>query len=421
MKVGGDAAHIVVRRRQHRDRPLGHVDAGEDARKIGDAGQPLGQHVGIEMVQMQMDVVLVGADAAALPDLDGDGAGDDVARGEILGVGRVALHEVLAFGIAQEAAFAARAFGDQHARAIDAGRVELHELHVLQREPGAQHHGVAVAGADMRGGAGEIGAAIAAGGEDHLVRAEAVQRAVGHRQRHDAAAAALVVHDQVDGEIFDEELGGVAERLAIHGVQHGVAGAVGRGAGAQSVALAELGGHAAEGALQDLAVVGAREGHAPMLELVDGLRRVAAEIFDGVLVAEPVRALDRVVHVPAPVVGAHIAERRGDAALGGDRVRAGGEHLGDAGGAQARLAAADHGAQACAAGADHHDIVSVVFNRIGAAVDHGSAFGHRVLWHWNGQAPRLIFRMAKPQARQMAAAKNVTRTMASILAPSAWT
>jgi hypothetical protein len=32
------------------------------------------------------------------------------------------------------------------------GRVELHELHVLQRQSGAQHHGVAVA----RAGVGEV-------------------------------------------------------------------------------------------------------------------------------------------------------------------------------------------------------------------------------------------------------------------------
>ena len=158
-----------------------------------------------------------------------------------------------------------------------------------------------------------------------------------HGERDHAAAAALVVHDQVDGEILDEELGGMAQRLAVHGVQHGVAGAVCGGAGALRLALAEIGGHAAEGALEDLAVLGAREGHAPMLELVDGLRRVAAEIFDGVLVAEPVGPLHRVVHVPAPVVRAHIAERRGDAALRRDGVRAGGEHLGDAGGAQVPL------------------------------------------------------------------------------------
>ena len=61
--------------------------------------------------------------------------------------------------------------------------------------------------------------------------AEAVDRAVVHAQRDDAAAGA-VLHDQVDGEILDEELGGVAQRLAVERVQHGVAGAVGGGAGA---------------------------------------------------------------------------------------------------------------------------------------------------------------------------------------------
>ncbi len=215
-----------------------------------------------------------------------------------------------------------------------------------------------------------IGAPIAAGGQDRHVGAEAVDGAVVHVERDDAAAAAVLVHDQVDGEIFDVELGRMPQRLAVHGVQHGVAGAVGGGAGALRGALAVMGGHAAERALIDLAVFfAARERQAPVLQLVDGFRRVAAEIFDGVLVAEPVGTLDGVVHVPAPVVLAHVAERGGDAALRRHRMRAGGEHLGDAGGAQAGLAAADHGAQAGAAGADHHHVVAVILDRIGAAVD----------------------------------------------------
>ena len=138
VQVGGDAAHIVVRRGEDRDRLAGEVDAGEDARRLGDAGQPLGEQILVEMAEMEMHVILVGAGAAAFADLDGDGARDHVARGEILGVRRIALHEALAFGIGEEAAFAARAFGDQHAGAVDAGRVELHELHVLERQPGAQ-------------------------------------------------------------------------------------------------------------------------------------------------------------------------------------------------------------------------------------------------------------------------------------------
>src|SRR5262249_6493975 len=84
------------------------------------------------------------------------------------------------------------------------------------------------------------------------------------------------------------------------------------------------GGHAAERPLIDAAVLGARERHAPVLELVDRRRRVAAQVLDRVLVAEPVGSLDGVVHVPAPVVLAHVAERGGDPALRGDGVRAGG-------------------------------------------------------------------------------------------------
>ena len=191
-----------------------------------------------------------------------------------------------------------------------------------------------------------------------------MQRAVFQAQRDDAAAGAVLIHDQVDGEVLDEELGGVAQRLAVERVQHGVAGAVGGGAGAlRRRALAEVGGHAAEGALVDLPVLGAAEGDAVVLELVDRGGRVAAQVLDGVLVAEPVGALHRVVHVPAPVVVAHVADRRGDAALGRDRVRARREHLGDARRLEAGLRAAERRAQARAARADDDDVVGVLGDR----------------------------------------------------------
>src|SRR6267154_569896 len=92
-------------------------------------------------------------------------------------------------------------------------------------------------------------------------------------------------------------------------------GAVGGRAGALRGPLAVMGGHAAERALIYLTLFGARERHPPVLELVDRGRRIAAHIFDRVLVAEPVRSLDGVVHVPAPVVLAHIAERGRNSAL----------------------------------------------------------------------------------------------------------
>src|SRR5208282_3333233 len=104
-------------------------DAGENARAVGNAGQALVQHLRIEMVEVQEDVILELADAAAFPYLHGHRAADDVARGEVLGRGGVALHEALAGGIDEIAALAARALSDQAARPVDAGRVELDELH----------------------------------------------------------------------------------------------------------------------------------------------------------------------------------------------------------------------------------------------------------------------------------------------------
>src|SRR5690606_34076525 len=113
----------------------------------------------------------------------------------------------------------------------------------------------------------------------------------------------------------------------------------------RSGTLAVKSGHAAERPLIDLAVLGPREGHAVVLELVDRGRRFAAEIFDRVLVAEPIGALDGVVHVPTPVILAHIAERSSDAALGGNRVAACREHFRNAGGLQSRLARAERRTQ----------------------------------------------------------------------------
>ena len=205
-----DAPHVVVDRGEHRDRLPGHVDPRENLRRLGDPGQPLVQHLGIEMIEVQVDVIVLAADAAAFADFYRHGARDHVARGEVLGGRRIALHEALALGVDQIGAFPARPLSDQNAGPVDAGGMELHELHVLERQACAQHHGVAVAGAGVGARAGEVGAAVAAGRQDRLVRLEAVDRAVVEIERDDAATAAVLVHDQIDGEELDEELSRVS-------------------------------------------------------------------------------------------------------------------------------------------------------------------------------------------------------------------
>ena len=110
-------------------------------------------------------------------------------------VGDVVEHETLALVVAQHAALAAHAFGDQnalHARRPDhAGRMELDELHVDQLGAGVVGERVAVAGVFPAVARDLVRAADAAGGEHDrlgLEHAEAaafalVAERAGHRGR----------------------------------------------------------------------------------------------------------------------------------------------------------------------------------------------------------------------------------------------
>ena len=191
------------------------------------------------------------------------------------------------------------------------------------------------------------------------MRAKPVQRALGHVER-DHTAALAIFHNEVEGEVLDEELGIVLQGLLIQGMQHGVAGAGGCRAGALRDALAVVGGHAAERALIDLALLRARERYPVMLELDHRRGRHLAHELDGILIAQPVGAFHGVIHVPAPVILAHVAECGGNTALRGDRVTARGEHLGQAGGGESGLRQTERRAQSGAAGSNHHHIVGVV-------------------------------------------------------------
>jgi hypothetical protein len=93
------------------------------------------------------------------------------------------------------------------------------------------------------------------------------------------------------------------------------------------------------------------ERHAEMLEFDHDFGRFPTEKLDRVLIAEPVRSLDGVVHVPHPAVFAHVAERRTDASLCGNRVRSGGKHFRQHGNLETRLGELQGRTHAGAAGA----------------------------------------------------------------------
>ena len=116
------------------------IDVGELHRDLADAGQPLVDHFGAEMVELEQNVFTILARAAAFLDLGRHCARHDVARGEVFHGRRIAFHETLAVLVEQETALAAHTLGNQHAGARYAGRVKLPELHVFERDAGARRH-----------------------------------------------------------------------------------------------------------------------------------------------------------------------------------------------------------------------------------------------------------------------------------------
>src|ERR1700686_1406748 len=107
---------------------------------------------------------------------------------------RVSRHEALALAVSEIAAFAARTLRDQHAGAADAGRMKLDELHVLQRQPGAQRHRVAVTSAGVGRGTGLVDASASPGPDYDHVGAEGMDRSVLETPGKQTAAGTVVVH-----------------------------------------------------------------------------------------------------------------------------------------------------------------------------------------------------------------------------------
>lgn len=115
--------------------------------------------------------------------------------------------------------------------------------------------------------------------------------------------------------IFVVELDARFDALLIERLQNHVSSAICGVAAATHGSLTVVARMPTEAALINLAVGGAVEWKAHALQLNHRGDRLACEHFGGILVGEIVATLNRVEHVPLPVVLFHVAERRADAAL----------------------------------------------------------------------------------------------------------
>ena len=273
--------------------------------------EPLEDALGAEMAQVEQHVPV---QAAPLVDLRLLGARDDVARRELHRVRRVADEEALRVLVEQVRALSAAALGDEHAGRRERRRMELHHLHVLQRDARLQRERHAVSRARVRVRRAGVEPARATGGEDHRLRGDRAQPA-GDEIPRDHALAAVLVDDELPGEELLVRRDVALHHLLVEHVDEDVAGDVGR------VGRARLAG-CAEGALRDLAVLRSGEDRPPALELVHVARRLLAEDLDRVLVAEVVGALHGVEGVLLRIVLRRVSERGVDPSLGRARMAA---------------------------------------------------------------------------------------------------
>ena len=187
------------------------------------------------MPQVEQDVAV---DAAPLVDLGLLRARDDVAARELHRVRCVALEEPVALGVEEVRTLAATALGDENARRRKGRRMELHHLHVLERDARLKRHRHPVSGAGVGVRGARVEPARAAGGEDHSLGADRLQAAVQQVPR-DHALAAVLVDDELPGEdlLVDEDV--PLHHLLVEDVDQHVAGDVGGIRGARRARGAE--------------------------------------------------------------------------------------------------------------------------------------------------------------------------------------
>ena len=326
--VGGNPAHGVVGGGLDGNGVGLRLEALVGADEVGDVGDLGVDVLGREVGEVEVDVVLVGSRAAALPDLGEDRPAHHVARREVLDRGRVALHEPLAVAIEEDAALGAGRLRQQDPELVDAGGVELEELHVLERDapPVEQPRSVARERVGIGGDLEHL--AEAAGGEQHGLGGEHVEIAGGELVGHDTGHAAVDERD-VEHLVLVEEVDVARHALLVQRLQDHVAGAVGRITRPLHRRLTVVARVAPEGALVDLALGRAVERHAKVLELDDRVDRLAAHDLGRRLVDEVVAALHGVEGVPLPGVLLDVGQRRAHAALGRARVGARRVELGE--------------------------------------------------------------------------------------------
>ena len=148
------------------------VHPGKVHRDLADAWQARLDDLFPQVADVQMDISAL--KAPSLVDLSLDRPSDDVTGSQVLDRGRVALHEPLPLGVEQHATLAAHTLADEDIGAVERGRMELDELHILQRRAGHVRSGGGAARVDDSIGRLFVYAPVTTASDDDGVGAESL-------------------------------------------------------------------------------------------------------------------------------------------------------------------------------------------------------------------------------------------------------
>mmetsp|Transcript_1013 Transcript_1013/g.1590 ORF Transcript_1013/g.1590 Transcript_1013/m.1590 type:complete len:256 (-) Transcript_1013:167-934(-) len=244
--------------------------------------------------------------------------------------------------------------------------MELDEFVVLIGKSLAQGHCVSVSSTSVCRCAGKVSSSVPARGQDGVFGLNTMKGTVFHVECHDPDAfLPVLTHQQIQTKILDKVRGIKCQGSSVESVEHGMSSTIGGSSTSMCLSpFAVMQRLTAECSLVDLSFFGSREGHSETFQLQDSLRRLSTHVMNGVLVAQPIAALDGIVHVPAPVVFGHVAQGGIDASLRRHGVTSRGKQLGDAGRFESGFAQTHGGSKAGTAGPHHHGVVLVIDHRV---------------------------------------------------------
>ena len=241
-------------------------------------------------------------------------------------VGDVVEHEATALVVLQDATLTAHALG--HEDAFDArrpdhpGGMELDELHVDELRAGAKGEAVSVAGPFPAVARDLVGAADAAGRENHRLGSEDVE-ATALAVVGDAASRPTAVEEQRDDRVLHVHSDAEIDGVILERPDQLETGAVADVREARVAVATEV-------ALVDAAIRRAVEHGAPAFELPHAIGRLLGVDFRHPPIIEVLPSAHRVGEVDLPVVTLVVIGQRGrHAAFGHHRVRLAEQRLAD--------------------------------------------------------------------------------------------